>query len=305
MKSDYSYRKSRFLEMEKSWSLERLHDLMVAYTPTNQELKDLRFAIMLYISKALYFDFTEDEEAFIKRVDLNRKVRDNVTPNGGIVPKKEYQVEYNMVLRSWSRIINSIIKDKPVLMTKFRMTPNIRVKFGKELEDNINRTLSTSHPHSDAWVEGPWSLNCYTPILGDVQRNNLLFWEPKSKKKFKNSYLNTAATYEEMHWVLNHYKPDPNLKPEKGKVHISDYALIHATNRENNCGTRVSIDTTILVGDHDVHPDREPEYAKDFKIIGEDLLVSTNRSVKDDLMIHKKTTFSHYTTGNLKFYECK
>ena len=305
MQSDYEYRKSRLLEMEKLWNLERVHDLMVAYTPTEKEIKDLRFSIMLYISKALYFEFTEDEEEFIRRVDQCRKSRDNVTPNGGVVPKKEYQIEYNMVLRSWSRIVNSIIKDSPVLMTKFRMTPNIRIKFGKELEDNISRTLSTSHPHSDAWVEGPWSMNCYIPILGDAQRNNLLFWKPKSKESFTDDYLSTAATYEEMHWVLDHYKIDEDLKPSKGKVHISDYALIHATNREDNCGTRVSIDTTILVGNHDVHPDREPEYTRDFRIIGEDLLVSTKRSVKDDLIIHKKTTFSHYTTGNLKFYECE
>jgi len=304
MKTDYDYRKARFLEMEKEWELNRVHDLMVSYTPTEKELKELRLSMMLYISKALYFDFTLDETEFIKRIDDNRSTRDNVTPNGGVVPKREYQVEYNMVLRSWSRIVNSIIKNNPALMTKFRMTPNIRIKFGQELEDNINRTLNTSHPHSDAWVEGPWSMNCFIPILGDAENNNLAFWRPKSPQNFTNDFLSTAATYEEMQWVLDYYVSDKGLKPKKGKVHISDYALIHATNRENNCGTRVSIDTTILVGDHDVHPDREAEYTKDFRVIGEDLLVSTKRSIKDEIMVHKKTTFSHYTTGNLKFYEC-
>ena len=304
MSDDYGYRKSRFLKMESEWSLNRAHDLMVTYTPTDQELIDLRFSVMLYISKALYFDFTIDEEEFIKNVNKSRVVRDNVTPNGGVVPKKEYQVEYNMVLRSWSKIVHSITAGNPGLMTKFRMTPNIRIKFGKELEDNMDRTLSTSFPHSDAWVEGPWSMNCYTPILGDVENNNLSFWRPKSPQSFSNDFLSTAATYEEMQWVLDYYVPDDRLKPQKGKVHISDYALIHATHRNKECGTRVSIDTTILVGNHDVHPDREAEYMNDFKIIGEDFLVSTKRSIEDNEFIHKKTTFSHYTTGNLKFHEC-
>lgn len=304
MSTDYEYRKSRFSKMEKDWNLLRVHDLMVSYSPTEKEINDLRFSIMLYISKALYFNFTSDESRFIKKVDENRLTRDNVTPNGGVVPKKEYQVEYNMVLRSWSKIINSIINSNPDLMTKFRMTPNIRIKFGKELEDNIGRTLNTSLPHSDAWVEGPWSMNCYIPLLGDVENNNLFFWKPKSEEKFSNNFLITASTYEEMQWVLDHYVPAPEISPKKGNVHISDYGLIHSTSRSENCGTRISIDTTVLVGEHHVHPDREPEYSDDFKIIGEDLLVSTKRSIKDSEIIHNKTTFSHYTTGNIKIHEC-
>ena len=57
------------------------------------------------------------------------------------------------------------------------MTPNIRVKFGSELKDNINRGLNTSHPHSDAWVEGPWGMNCFFPIIGDYKRNNLISFQ--------------------------------------------------------------------------------------------------------------------------------
>ena len=46
-------------------------------------------------------------------------------------------------------------KNDRKLLKLFRITPNIRIKFGKELNDNKNRSLSTSRPHSDAWVEGP------------------------------------------------------------------------------------------------------------------------------------------------------
>jgi len=301
---DYEYRKSRFLLMEKDWSLERIHDLMVSYTPTKKELDDLNFSIMLYISKAMYFDFTSSEDDFIKKIDTNRQVRDNITPNGGVVPKKEYQLEYNMVLRSWSKIVKNMTKGNHKLMSKFRFTPNIRIKFGRELEDNLDRALSTSFPHSDAWVEGPWSMNCFIPLLGDTENNNLVFWTPKSEESFSNRFLTTAATYEEMQWVLDYYDFNEKLKPKKGKVHISDYALIHATNRESECGTRVSIDTTICVGDHGVHEDREEEYSDEIKIIGEEALISTRRSLKSKQEVHKKSTFSHYTTGNLKIHEC-
>jgi hypothetical protein len=297
MNSTYPYRLKRFKNVKDTWGLDSMHDLILYYNPTDKELSDLRFSIMLYISKAFYFDFTLDETEFIKRLDFNRHIRDNVTPNGAVVPKREYQLEYNMILRSWSKIVNNMIINDKSLLKKFRMTPNIRIKFGTELEENIGRELDTSWPHSDAWVEGPWGMNCYTPVLGDVDNNNLNFWIPKDSDNFNDNVLNTASTYEEMQWVLDEYELDNSLKPIKGKVHISDYALIHATNREKNCGTRVSIDTTVLVGEHDVHEDREVEYLNDVKIIGENIFISTNRSILDNQVVDNATTFSHYTTG--------
>ena len=298
-KSSYPYRVERFKKMKDSWDLDSIHDLMLYYNPTEKELSDLRFVVMLYISKALYFEFTFDESEFIKRLDESRSVRDNVTPNGGVVPKKEYQLEYNMVLRSWSKIVDNMIGRDKNLLRKFRITPNIRIKFGKELEENLERPLTTSWPHSDAWVEGPWGMNCYTPLLGDIENNNLIFWTPKDVDNFNDDALNTASTYEEMQWVLDEYELDKSIKQIKGKVHISDYALVHATNREENCGTRVSIDTTVFVGDYNVHKDRDIEYLNDVKIIGEEVFVSTNRSTLDENIVEKQTTFSHYTTGTL------
>jgi hypothetical protein len=276
----------------------------MSHTPPSNLLEDLKFSIMLYISKAFYFEFTSDEKTFIERLENARSIRDNITPNGGIVPKKEYQLEYNMVLRSWSLIIKNIIKGNPSLLKKFRMTPNIRIKFGTELEENIGRSLNTSYPHSDSWVEGPWGMNCYTPLLGDVENNNLIFWKPIDETNFRDEFLSTAATYEEMQWVLDHYVLSDELTPKKGKVHISDYALIHATHRSQSCGTRISMDTTIFVGDHEVHMDREAEYLDDVKIIGEEILVSSNRSINEDLIVDKKSIFSHYTTGTLSFHKC-
>ena len=85
-----------------------------------------------------------------------RKNRTNITPNGAVVPKREFHLEYNLVLRSWVALIKQITSNNTKLLKLFRVTPNIRIKFGKELIDNKRRGLSTSNPHSDAWVEGPW-----------------------------------------------------------------------------------------------------------------------------------------------------
>ena len=300
IENSLSIRESRFSSMFDKWSLTKLHSLMGMYTPTLADKSDLYFSVMLYISKAMGFQYTPHEELFLLRIKNNKNNLTNITPNGGVVPKKEYQLEYNMVLRSWSKLVKSMVQGDPSLLSRFRITPNIRIKFGEEIEENLDRPLTTSHPHSDAWVEGPWGMNCYIPLLGDVKNNNLKFWKPK---KFKDEFVEATGNYEEMQWVLDYYEPAPELIPEKGKVHISDYALIHATDRKEGCGTRVSIDTTVFVGDYPVHSDRESEYLPDVKIIGEDYVVSTDRSVHDHL-IDKRSTFSHYTTGALKLHEC-
>ena len=70
--------------------------------------------------------------------------------------------------------------------------------------------------------------------------------------------------------------------------------------RNQNCKTRISIDTTILVGDHEVHPDRLIEYVENIPSIGEDLFVKCNVS-EDESIIDKPTQFSHYTTGKLTY----
>ena len=302
--NSYNIRKQRFDLIKNSWNLVKKHDLFLYHELSQELLNELKLSIMLYISKAMNFEFTFDEDLFIERLEKNKDFRDNITPNGAIVPKKEYQLEYNMVLRSWSRILLEIVGTKPELIKKFRMTPNVRIKFGTEIEENVGRALNTSWPHSDAWLDGPWGINCFIPILGDIKKNNLAFYIPKDETQFQDTFLDTAKTYEEKQWVLDYYKMVPELFPEKGKIHLSDYALIHGSYREESCGTRISLDTTLFVGDYDVHMDRETEYSNEIQIIGENILVSSNRSTKDKIISNKKSIYSHYTTGTLTFHKC-
>ena len=300
--SSYPERKKRFSDLKQAWSLNQLNDLMLQFDPPQDLLSDFRFAVMLYISKAFAFEFTADETEFIKRLDEKRSYLVNVTPNGAVVPKKEYQLEFNLVLRAWSKLVREMISGKPELLNKIRMTPNVRIKFGVELEENYGRPLNTSIPHSDAWIDGPWGVICFTPLLGDVENNNLYHYKPKNTDNFDDSWLALSPAFQDMQWVLEHYEQSDEITPIKGKVHLVDYALIHETHRKPNCGTRISIDTTIYIGDYDVHEDRKSEYVDEMKIFGEDLFISTSRSVNEEKILDKKTSFSHYTSGTLNVH---
>ena len=217
--------------------------------------------------------------------------------NGAIVPKREFHLEYNLVLRSWCELVAQMSKKNPKLLKLFRITPNIRIKFGKELRDNKKRELSTSYPHSDAWVEGPWGMNCYIPFFGDIKNNNLQFYQPIDK--FDESFLSISPSYKKMQWVMKYYKKINKITPMPGYVNLSDYAAIHNTFRNKNCGTRVSIDTTVFVGNYKPHKDRLKEYTNTIPKIGLTNFVDSGQ-YQIDKHAEKKSAYSHYTSKVLK-----
>ena len=289
------YRIGRIQKICDAWGLDRPHDLMAAYKIDKDIFEDFRLKIKLYLCKALKIKFQNDDNEFISSVNKSRENRVNITPNGGVVPKREFHLEYNILLREWCEIIKKVVASNPKLITRFRATPNIRIKFGEELEDNLKRPLNTSLPHSDAWVEGPWGMNCFFPIIGDSKNNNLKYYEPI---KFDDKMLATASTYEEMQWVMKNYK-ELKFTPEKGNIYFSDYALLHNTFRNPGCNTRVSIDTTLFVGNHLPHEDRLSEYRDKIPNIGLDEFIDAGKYEKEKYN-EKKTLYSHYTSNTLK-----
>ena len=119
----------------------------------------------------------------------------NVTPNGALVPKTEYQLMYNLLLMKWFDIYKGMISADPSFVRLVRVTPNIRLKFGRELEDNKNRGLNTEYPHSDAWVEGPWGYNVFVPMLGDCMNNTLRYYKIPESGFMKTFLINQNLHY--------------------------------------------------------------------------------------------------------------
>ena len=90
-------RKKRIQYLVDNWSMEKRHDLMARFKIPEILNKEFLMAVKLYISKALNFTYVENEEEFIKLVDNNRENRKNITPNGAVVPKREFHLEYNIL----------------------------------------------------------------------------------------------------------------------------------------------------------------------------------------------------------------
>ena len=291
------YRYNRINKISKAWKLKKIHPLITTYKIDKDFFELFKFNIKLYISKALNIKFSHNDNIFVDNINSARNNRLNITPNGAVVPKREFHLEYNLVLRSWCQLVKKITKRNPKLLKLFRITPNIRIKFDRELQDNKKRGLSTSLPHSDAWVEGPWGMNCFIPFFGDTKKNNLIYYEPKSS--FSENFLKMSPTYTKMQWVTKYYKTIKKLNPKPGFVYISDYATIHNTFRKKNCDTRVSIDTTLFVGNHSPYRDRKKEYRNKIPNVGLSEFIDAGQ-YETDKPANKVSIYSHYTSKVLK-----
>ena len=109
-------RHQRINLLTKKWKLRRINPLIASYKIKNEFFEEFKFNIKLYISKALKIKFDLDDQKFIKNIDKARNSRLNITPNGAIVPKREFHLEYNLVLRSWCELVRQMsFKDQKLL----------------------------------------------------------------------------------------------------------------------------------------------------------------------------------------------
>ena len=86
------YRYRRINKITSEWNLTRIHPLITTYKIPNDFFENFKTYIKLYISKALKIEFDKNDKLFVKSIDRARKNRTNTTPNGAVVPKKEFQL---------------------------------------------------------------------------------------------------------------------------------------------------------------------------------------------------------------------
>ena len=117
--------------LRKNWNLKQEHPLILKYKIPKELFNKFKLSLKLYISKALNVNFHEKDDFFLKVVEQKRNYR-KCNSKRCCCSKREFNIEYNLVLKHWCEIISGMIGKKPSLLRYFRMTPNIRIKFGKD-----------------------------------------------------------------------------------------------------------------------------------------------------------------------------
>jgi len=298
MEKEFKYRLDRINKLSLNWNGIKKNKLLVSFKIPDNLLKTLELNVMLFVSRAINVQF-KNEESFIKDINNNMIDLTNITPNGGVVPKKEYQLEYNLVLKSWHDIFENLSLKDSNIIHRIRSTPSIRIKIKDELKENVSRPLRTNLPHSDAWVDGRWGLNIHIPLLGDTENNRLRYFDLIDEDFFKAEMLQTSNSFENMQHYLKFFKVNETLKAEKGTINISDYLLIHQTWKvSNNCGARVSIDSSIIIGNHP-EKDDHTEYVKELPEFGIDTFCHCPLSITTKIS-DKTSKDKHYSVSRIQ-----
>lgn len=223
---------------------DRVGKLLVSHKIREDLFKKLQTAASLYISKSFSGDqFVRDEAELLFMLDKEYKNISNITPNGMIVPKRYNVLEYNLLVRSFSSIIDSLnIGD---LISSWHIPLNLRYKQGEVNQENMLRHHPTEHIHSDSWAgESSESVTVHIPVFGDSERNHVAFYDPP--QNFDEKWLGALPSYKDGEEISKKYTK-VDFVPQKGSILLADFAGLHASTRFPEAQSRISIDTTFVL----------------------------------------------------------
>lgn len=239
---------------------------LIAFHKICPELwEQLRLAVALYMSRSIPGNriLLSEKELLREYVERGLEIP-NITPNGMIVPKRHSILEYNVLVRAFAHIVESMGIGK--MIVSWHIPLNLRIKFRELNSENMKRHHPTEHIHSDSWAgESADSVTVHIPIFGDTDRNCVIFYDPPSS--FEESWLGPRPTYGDGQSVAKQYKK-LDFVPPKGHLLLADFSTLHASTRLPDAEVRVTIDTTFVPRrdkpqdeKETIHPWRENERA--------------------------------------------
>lgn len=244
----FQSRKAKFAEITGQFQCERPSSF-IAVHQINPDLYDnLRTAVAIYISRFMHsIRIILDDRLLVENFAVMHKKGEilNCTPNGLMVPKRHVTLEYNGVVKAYFQILKNLGIEKYILT----MNPP-SVRFKESLPDfdsqKMERGYASEKIHSDAWTgDCPSSINVSIPLFGDTERNRVVWYSVPDN--FQEEWLNYRPSYDHGDEIAAHYQERVNYPYSKGKVYITDVAVLHCTTREKNAGPRFSIDNLFTI----------------------------------------------------------
>lgn len=233
-------RKKYFKKLTETFDCKKINDLMVEVKIRDDLFKNLQLYTSIYLSKCFNeSSVITDKTLLIQKILNNKHLIKNMTPNGMLVPKRELSLDFNNILKSYIKILDSLnIFPK---IENFHFPPNIRLKYGIEDQNNLNRAHPTEKMHSDTWTgANPNWIAVHLYILGDIENNHLKYAYPPSD--FSEDWLKPVKKAEDGDKFAKKFK-EIDYEPKAGSMILADATIIHRSYRKPGAGIRVSLDT--------------------------------------------------------------
>jgi hypothetical protein len=279
-------RSKSLFKIKNSLGFDEVTALIISKNLSNNlYYKKLKISVQNYIFRSL---FILKENNFINEINDNYYEYKNITPNGSLAPKSEFEVEYNALVSSYVDFIVSLGLNDFIIKHHFPI--HVRIKKYKTSDPNNLRPHATELVHSDAWAgESSDSVNLHIPLFGDIENNHMKFFMPPPS--FKTEWLKHLDNYSQGESIARLYSP-VDFKYDQDTLIISDLATLHKSYVKPSSQIRISLDTTFLNlkdSTHNetvfIHPNRNNEMISFdlFKTFGKSNVLRFTNSLYDPI----------------------
>ena len=206
--------------------------LLVTQPLSWQRLEAIRFAALGYVSACLGRPVRDEREL---GMELGKANFANMTPNGLLVPKREFVLEFNVFQRAVAGIFEDF--DLCGLAAAVHVPASLRLVTGLEDSARDKRPRATGKLHSDVWAGEPVdAVVVHIPLFGDPENIGIQFQEMQRDQEL--AFMRVLEDYEEGAGLGTvHY----GCQFRSGNIYFADARLLHATVR-NRGGFRLSVD---------------------------------------------------------------
>lgn len=227
-----------FNQLGASLNGSRAWRLLVEQPLKEAQLVSIRYAVAAYLSECLGSPQPIlDEAELLAEVRARKDDAVNITPNGLVVPKRDFIMPFNAVQRAVASAFKSLGIDE--IVDAFHVPISLRIADGTVNQARDLRPYATNKMHSDVWAGEPLdAVVVHMPLFGDAENVGVEFCEMDREKEMQlMRILSDYAEGTAEAGQLTRY----NVVMKLGHAYFADARLLHGTLRRAP-NLRISID---------------------------------------------------------------
>jgi hypothetical protein len=214
------------LKRAQAGAVRTAYDLLVEIEMNHDVCRHLQEATMRYIGAGLgkYSD-VGSVDSFMSEVDEKIDELAHRTPNGVVLPKREFEDAFNDLHGLFASYVRSLGIDHSLAGGFAPLT----VRLVKGTTDPVldQRPFSSTKTHVDLWSGDPAdTVTLFIPILGNIERATVEFFHPPDD--FEERLLKMLNSYDEGMDMLGPLSPY-ELQMKHGFAYFMDAAVPHRT----------------------------------------------------------------------------
>lgn len=249
----------------------RESDYLIKIKLEEEEFRTLKINVLQFLSARIFgkdYSITAENEI----IDLLQDDPEDkfLTTSGLILPKRDSLLEFNLVILSFYKIMRRYLS----VYGWYEILP-LRVKTNRS-SNKLASIRNSSMPHLDSWTGfSDRAYVCFLPLLGDIERNTIKFWDPTVDIDEQWHEFNTSDAKAKD--IVQKYYKKLDTKLEIGYLYAAESSVVHATEVQGDATARISIDQLFL-----------PEWARNFG-----LGIQDENRLQDLIKVENYESFPH------------